>query len=272
MPECEPEDIKNGRRYLQSRGIDLGTILEAEKAGFLGYNKFGVLFIGRDKNGVPQNITRRDIRSDEELARKGEGFRPKKDFNGSSKYFPQIFPGNTTEVWVVEGGMDALAVHDGRKRYDETIPTMIVSGGARNKSFLENPHVQEILKTAKLIQVAFEKEKNAEIQKQTDNAHLEQCYRIREIVSSETKIGIHRPSVGKDPAEDNLLDKQMDQDLTLGPHRICGSNLFHSSSSGPFLGGGAKRALISYDLKINRYNSIVKNFGSGGLPDKRRKC
>ena len=204
MPNFGLEDVEKGREYLQCRGVDLEIIMEAERAGFLAYNKSGVLFVGRDKDGIPQNVTRWDIRPDEEVLPKG--FRPKADLKGSSKFFPQILPGDPKDVWIVEGGVDALALQTWDKRDGRKIPTVLVSGGARNRSFLDNPDVQALLKKAEGITIAFENEKNKAIQEQTDEDHMRQGIKIKEIIGEKRKMDIkfYRPELGKDLADENL--------------------------------------------------------------------
>lgn len=225
MPECGPADVENGRKYLVGRGIDIDIIKKAEETGFLAYNKSGVLFVGRDSEGVPQNITRRDIRPDEELVGKGEGFRAKADLKGSSKFWPQILPGDSREVWIVEGGVDALALQTMEKREGYPVPTIVVSGGARNRSFLDNPNVQTILKNAKEITVAFEKEKNQETQKQTDEDHMKQGIKIKEIIGEDKKMIItsYRPESGKDLADENLKLLQQQKPTQRLSHSSSGS-------------------------------------------------
>ncbi|MEF3194001.1 MAG: hypothetical protein K6346_07295 [Halothiobacillaceae bacterium] len=173
LPPQEPEHQEAGRRYLRCRGISRETILYAEQSGVLRYSAGGVLFVGRDQAGVPQNITRRAIDPDDAVQ--------KRDLRGSDKRYPPVLPGDPAEVWIVEGGVDGLAVHDLARREGRNPPTVIVSGGARVHSFLNRPEVQAMLKQALSITVALDREAKAETQAKTNAAHDKQIKIIREV-------------------------------------------------------------------------------------------
>ncbi|MGC9129195.1 MAG: toprim domain-containing protein, partial [Acidithiobacillus sp.] len=148
-----------GRDDLMRRGISLDTIVHAEKAGMLRYADGAVLFVGYDRAGTAQNVTRRATDPSDEVQ--------KRDLRGSDKSYPPILPGDPARVWIVEGGADALALHDIAKRKGELPPTVIVSGGANVRSFLEREHVQDILRRAERVTIAGENEKNPETQQRT---------------------------------------------------------------------------------------------------------
>ena len=143
---------EHGRDYLKGRGISPDTIEHAEKAGMVRYADGGVLFVGYDRTGTAQNATRRAIAPADPVQ--------KRDLRGSDKSYPPILPGDPAKVWIVEGGPDALALHDIAKRSGQQPPTVIVSGGANVRSFLERDDVQAILKRAERVTVAGENEKN----------------------------------------------------------------------------------------------------------------
>ncbi|MBJ3664963.1 hypothetical protein JGC55_23600, partial [Salmonella enterica subsp. enterica serovar Braenderup] len=143
---------EHGRDYLKGRGISPDTIEHAEKAGMVRYADGGVLFVGYDRTGTAQNATRRAIAPADPVQ--------KRDLRGSDKIYPPILPGDPAKVWIVEGGPDALALHDIAKRSGQQPPTVIVSGGANVRSFLERDDVQAILKRAERVTVAGENEKN----------------------------------------------------------------------------------------------------------------
>ncbi|MGQ7019986.1 relaxase/mobilization nuclease domain-containing protein, partial [Vibrio cholerae] len=128
-PRIPPESGQGrlaGRMYLEERGISAPTILHAEKTGFLRYLADGLLFVGYQAGQI-WNATKRAFDPDAEVQ--------KRDLAGSDKSKPQILPGSTETIWIAEGGVDALAVHELAKLKQKPEPTVIVSGGSAVKSF-----------------------------------------------------------------------------------------------------------------------------------------
>ncbi len=121
-------DRHAGRVYRHGRGISPDTLDHAERTGFLRYAGGSVLFVGRDASGGLRNVTKRLIAS-------GPDDKPKRDLAGSDKHYPPILPGNPRVVWIVEGGVDALAARDWAKRRGKAKPTVRVSGGAGVRCF-----------------------------------------------------------------------------------------------------------------------------------------
>lgn len=203
MPAQSAEDVKRGRAYLFERGITLETIQHAEQAGMLRYSARGVLFVGRDEAGTAQNIMRRAIDASELVQ--------KRDLRGTDKRHPQMLLGATDTVLIVEGGIDALAAVDIARREKRPAPTVLVSGGANVKGFMQTPWVQKVLKLAKKVIVAFEREATPEAQAKTDQAHQVQMQRLQEVCGAEVKSW--KPPEGiKDLAELNLLLVQQEQE------------------------------------------------------------
>ena len=161
-----------GRMYLNDRGISDPTIDHAEKTGFLRYLNDGILFIGHHAGKI-WNATKRSIMPDAEI--------PKRDLAGSDKSKPQVLPGNSKTVWIVEGGVDALALHDIAKRKGAEPPTVVVSGGAGVLSFFDNPDIQKLIKSDSVVVIAKDNEKNREVQAKTDLLHGKQLERAREL-------------------------------------------------------------------------------------------
>ncbi len=186
---------EHGRDYLKGRGISPDTIEHAEKAGMVRYADGGVLFVGYDRTGTAQNATRRAIAPADPVQ--------KRDLRGSDKIYPPILPGDPAKVWIVEGGPDALALHDIAKRSGQQPPTVIVSGGANVRSFLERDDVQAILKRAERVTVAGENEKNPEAQAKADAGHQKQAQRVAEITGREVRQWTPKPEQGKDLADIN---------------------------------------------------------------------
>ena len=153
------------------------TIEAAERAGMLRYSARGVLFVGWDEAGTAQNITRRATDASEIVQ--------KRDFAGADKRHPAMLFGASETVLVVEGGTDALAAHDIARRAGRPLPTVLVSGGANVRSWIETPWVQKVLKLAKRVIVAFEREDGPEKQAKTDAAHQVQMQRLQEVCSAQ---------------------------------------------------------------------------------------
>lgn len=195
-PAQTPQDVRRGREYLQGRGISLETIERAEAAGMLRYSAGGVLFVGRDEAGTALNIMRRAVDASEMVQ--------KQDLFGADKRHPQMLRGSVDTVLIVEGGTDALAAVDIARREKRPAPTVLVSGGANVRSWIQTPWVQQVLKLAKRIVVAFEKASSAEKQAKTDAALELQMQQLRELCSL-AKIDCWMPPVGvKDMAALNL--------------------------------------------------------------------
>lgn len=192
-----PDNRHAGRIYLHQRGISGETLDQAEHCGFLRYTGGGVLFVGRDGQGNLRNVTKR-------LIAPAEGEKPKRDLAGSDKSYPPILQGNPSVVWIVEGGVDALAAHDLAKRRGKLAPTVIVSGGAAVRVFLENPTVQALLLKAESVVVVRDNETTSKKQAETDSAHDLQTAHIIELRG---RCADWRPPAGvKDIADLNRLE------------------------------------------------------------------
>ena len=191
-------DRHAGRVYLQGRGISPATLDHAERSGFLRYTGGGVLFVGRDGRGEPRNVGKR-------LIAPGPDEPPKRDLAGSDKTYPPSLPGNPRVVWIVEGGVDALAARDLALRRGKAPPTVLVSGGATVRCFLDHPTVQTLLLHADSVVVVRDNERTAQKQAETDAAHDLQIARIRELRGT---CADWRPPRGvKDVAELNQRER-----------------------------------------------------------------
>ena len=199
MPAQSAADVRRGRAYLTGRGISLETIGHAETAGMLRYSARGVLFVGWDDAGTAQNITRRATDASELVQ--------KRDLAGADKRHPPMLRGAADTVLIVEGGTDALAAHDIARRVGRPAPTVLVSGGANVRSWIETPWVQKILSVAKKITVCFEREDSAEKQAKTDLAHEKQIQRLQEVCSAQVTAWMPPEGI-KDMADLNLHQLQ----------------------------------------------------------------
>lgn len=203
LPVQSSADVEWGRQYLRNRGISPDTLENAEKAGTVRYMRGGVLFVGYDSKRGVQSVTRRAIEISDPVQ--------KRDFRGSDKRFPPILPGSPKNVWIAEGGTDALALHDLAKRTGHQPPTVIVSGGANVRGFLEREEIQSILKGARYLTVAGENEKDPETQAKTDAEHSKQAQRVAEITGHEVCQWKPTPAQGKDLAEMNARQIEREQ-------------------------------------------------------------
>ena len=184
----------SGREYLQRRGISEETIKGAEKQNFVRYCKDGVIFCGYDSNRELRLATRR-------ITEPAPNTPSKRDLAGSNKDYAPVLQGDPEIVWVVEGGVDALAVQDLYKSREREAPTCIVSGGAAVRCWTKEPGRQEVLQGARAIYLAIENEKDEQVQAETDTSHAKQFADI-EAVAPETRVKIWRPPTGiKDVAE-----------------------------------------------------------------------
>lgn len=172
-------DREAGRAYLKSRGISGQVLDAAEASGMLAYASDEVLFVGRDEAGKAQAIYCRPTTP--------AGTKDKRDRYGTDKSFPPILPGNPGRVLVVEGGVDALAAHELARRRREEPPTVIVSGGAVVLKCFDRPAIQDALRRAERITVAFEREKDGDTQARTDAGHIRQIERIKEITGRDVQ-------------------------------------------------------------------------------------
>jgi hypothetical protein len=200
-PRQVENERKLGREYLhEKRGISFDTINHAEKVGLIKYSDKGVLFVGYDENQNAKNITQRSIRESNAIQ--------KMDYKGSDKQYCQLLQGNNKSIWIVEGGIDALALRDLALRQKEDPPTILISGGANVKSFLERDSIQNLLKDANRVTIAVEKEKNNETQIKVDKGHERQQERLKEIVGDkEVRIWKPKEGQGKDLADLNKLHR-----------------------------------------------------------------
>jgi hypothetical protein len=205
---------KFGREYLmRERSINIDTVADAERQGFLAYAYGAVAFIGRAIGGLIKSATLRLIDQKQDQPNK-------RDARGSTKAYAPILHGDagSKTVWIVEGGTDALALHDIAVRTGQLRPTVIVSGGAGALSFMDMPHIQQILKSAERVTVAFDREKSLAVQDKTDDGHKKQ---IEKLASLGVAVRAWAPPEGvKDIAELNAeqaLRGRGDDDDVHGP-------------------------------------------------------
>jgi conjugative relaxase-like TrwC/TraI family protein len=203
------------------RGISRETLIDAHKQGFLALDDRGVAFIGYDEH--------RKIRNAETRLLKPEPYQgdwlSKISYGHSDKTFSPILRGNDRDLHMVEGGFDALALHDLAKREGKETPTVIVTGGAKTLKWSQNPQVQQLIKGAETITNHRENEVDKKTglpdpkkQAETDAAHEKQVAAIVEIRGTAQGVKNARPPAGvKDLADWNK--RQQDQQRQLQLHQ-----------------------------------------------------
>jgi hypothetical protein len=120
-------------------------------------------------------------------------------------------------VFVVEGGVDALALRDLYMLGDLPPPTVVVSGGVGGWSWIDER--ADILAKAAAVYVAQENERDDETQQRRDAQHELQAETLRGITAA--KIKTWKPPVGvKDVAvlleqELQRLEREQDEEEVL---------------------------------------------------------
>jgi hypothetical protein len=199
VPTMPPEEGRGrGRDYLRGRGISNETILEAENKKFIRYCADGVLFVGYDELGRPRCATKRAS------AHGLPAEESKRDLRGSNKGFSPILLGNPEMLYIVEGGVDALALRDIALRRGKNPPTTVVSGGSLVRKFLANERVKTLIFNAKQICIMCENEDSESTQMKTDYHHSLQTDEVRSLAPMNCAVMVRWPRVGcKDLADQN---------------------------------------------------------------------
>lgn len=189
---------------MEERGVSRETLQFAVEAGFVAADDSGVAFLGRDAEGQMRSIETRFL-----VARTIQGeLTSKRSYAGSDKTFPPVLPGNPAEVHIVEGGFDALALHDIARRRGEPPPTVIVTAGARVLKWLDNPYIQHLLSQAELVVQQRDLEMRGEEtdlakQAKTDAGYAAQLERMVNMIGKD-RVTVRSPAPGfKDLADQN---------------------------------------------------------------------
>ena len=196
-------------QYLEDRGISQKTIRRAQGAGFLRFVDYAgtpcMAFCGLGDNGKLRSMT--VCLTNPILSWDGRNEITKIDIKHSDKSFPALWRGvdpnlpSDKSLWVVEGGIDALAIVDWYRASQKAVPDIVVSGGVGVRSFLDRPHVRDILSRAVTVYVALEREKDRETQILTDASYQRQIEKIQAMALG-CDVVAWRPPVGsKDVAD-----------------------------------------------------------------------
>lgn len=211
--ELRPQNAiasRSAMAYALERGISRETLQQAKEQGFCRSDDRGIAFIGYDEQGRARCAETRALKAVEV---KPGSWTTKVSAPGTDKTYSPILRGqNPADVHVVEGGFDALALHDMYRAEGRPTPTVITTLGAKLTKFVDSPLVQEALENAEQITVWREHEKNADVQAKTDKGHTKQIDAIREHlqeqrIDAELKEGMP-PSSTKDLADWNLQRQQ----------------------------------------------------------------
>ncbi len=178
LPKQYQDDVLIGREYLNKvRNISDKSIFLFESRNILRYCSDGILFCGYDEKGVIRNVTKRSINKEDMIQ--------KRDFFNSDKKYPPLFLGKSETLWIVEGGIDALALLDiAKKKGIFDFPSIIITGGANVCNFFDNSIILNLLKGIKKIYISCDREKNDEVQQRTNKAHEKQFRRAKEFCAN----------------------------------------------------------------------------------------
>jgi hypothetical protein len=195
---------KQGRVYLQGRGISLASIEHAEKSGALRHISNGVLFCGFENSKDVRSAT---VRYFEPLSRPDGSQMSKRDFQDSNKAYPCVLPGGKRVV-IVEGGVNALAIRDMALRRGKEPPTVVVTGGVGVRAWLNTPHMRALLEEVEDVTIMGENEKEPEIQDRTDSQRNKLAEEIAHIRQGEVPKIVKPPGGCKDAADWNVAQQK----------------------------------------------------------------
>ncbi len=162
------DDFSQAREYLIGRGITPETIDEARGQGRLRATENSVCFIGTDKYGTLRYVAHRYYEKQPVPDSPGE-FRNKKDEVGSSKvhcfWLPPPFPDMPKTGWIVEGGVNALALSDILSRESSEFhsggpqnPLILTTGGVAMRDWMANVETSTILRDCVSVTMVGENE------------------------------------------------------------------------------------------------------------------
>jgi len=201
---------KQGMDYLtRTRGVSEAAVEFARRQGALRFITDGVVFLGRDW------MNSREVRyaavryfKDRVLNRDGD-IGNKKDLPHSSKSFPMMIGGEDNDVLLVEGGLNALALLDMMLALGRC-PLVMTTGGVGITSYLETPHVRDVISNASQVIIYGENERAAteelrqKKQMATDENRKRVALRIAELRSGEPPRIVFPPEAYDDAASQNL--------------------------------------------------------------------
>lgn len=192
----------------KDRGISQETIDWASTCYFIYKTENGPLFVGYDNLEYDsiawqeKYISKRCITP--EKTKDGEKVK-KRSFRGSDATYVPILPGASRDLYVVEGGIDALAVHDMHKRKGKETPWVIVTGGASNEKWYERHFTRKFMPNINDVYICYENEKDEKTQNKTDALHNKQVEMIKDKFNKNVYKWRPEPQY-KDVADQNKVE------------------------------------------------------------------
>lgn len=210
------DDFSQAKKYLIGRGILPETVDWARAQGRLRATELGVCFIGSDKYGDMRYIAHRYYEMQPVPDRPGE-FRNKKDEVGSSKvhcfWLPAPFPDMPKTAWIVEGGVNALALSDILARNSSEFhsggpqnPLILTTGGVAMRRWMENPETAALLRECTSVTMVGENEhadtpkEAAEKQEKTDLLRQKVLDELKQRLGIEAAL-VYPPKWAEDTAD-----------------------------------------------------------------------
>lgn len=216
LPFETNRNVVEMEQYLEERGISKETIEHADNSAFIYALDNGVGFVGYDnidkEDWIPKFVDKRLM--EPEQTQDGDLINKRCLKNSNATYVPCL-PGETMKnVVIVEGGVDALAVHDIYKRRNEEKPTVIMTGGANNLKWLDGPQAELILKQADKVVMCHDNENTQEKQDITDKARSKQADLIK------VKFGVEVETFRPDGQFKDIADQNKHEMLLQEKKRI----------------------------------------------------
>lgn len=174
------DDIQNGRRYLQTRGIGPDVVRAAEHQRTISYSPGTIRFMGRDTYSRARLVTWLDF----DYTSTSAGF----TMEGSDLSFPVVFSCSTNCVLIVETNMEALSFWTLARAMHQEPPTIIVNSGATSGELFKRAHVHGLLQQARKVIIVCERGQSIDEQHQVNRKHLEQQASVEAIIQDRDRV------------------------------------------------------------------------------------
>ena len=142
LPTDTEDTHRAGQRFLHDQGISGAIMNHAEAQGALSYAARAVVFVGYNEAFDVRSVTwlhyaRTPVR--------------KRIARGSDVSYPTVLHGDARLVWLVDEGLDGLALLTTLRAIGLPLPTVIVTNAAAGRQVLWRQHVQILIKSAAMI-------------------------------------------------------------------------------------------------------------------------